>query len=73
MIFFGKPALPQKQGLEKRPYQRDIGRAGHQQRDGERQLDPLGEGMKGASHERKHPAILAEESQGFFFWGFTSR
>jgi hypothetical protein len=36
-------------------------------------LDPLGEGMKGASHERKHPAILAEESQGFFFWGFTSR
>jgi hypothetical protein len=36
-------------------------------------LDPLGEGMKGASHGRKHPAILAGESQGFFFRGFTSR
>jgi hypothetical protein len=36
-------------------------------------LDPLGEGMKGASHGREHPAILAGESQGFFFRGFTSR
>jgi hypothetical protein len=59
--------------LEKSPYQRDIGRAGHQERDGERQLNPLGEGMKGASHEREHPAILAGESQGFFFREFTSR
>ena len=59
--------------LEKCPYQRDIGRAGHQQRDGKGHLDPPGEGMKGASHGGKHPAILAKESQGFFFRGFTSR
>jgi hypothetical protein len=59
--------------LEKSPDQRDIGRAGHQQPDGERQLDAPGEGMEGGSHGRKHPAILAEESQGFFFRGFTSR
>jgi hypothetical protein len=36
-------------------------------------LDPLGEGMKGASHGREHPAILAGESPGFFFPEFTSR
>jgi hypothetical protein len=36
-------------------------------------LDPFTEGMKGGSHGREHPAILAEESQGFFFRGFTSR
>src|SRR5438034_10224745 len=58
--------------LEKSPDQRDIGRTGHQQPNGERQQDTLGKGMEGGSHGRKHPAILAGESRGFFFPQFTS-
>ena len=66
------PTFPDH-ALEKSPDQRHIGRAGDQEPDGERQLDALAEGMKGASHGRKHPAILGDESLGFFFSGFTSR
>jgi hypothetical protein len=54
-------------------YQRHVGRAGDQQCDGERQLDTLAGGLEDRSHGRKHPAILAGESRGFFFAGFTPR
>jgi hypothetical protein len=54
-------------------YQRHVGRAGNQQYDGERQLDTLAGGLEDRSHGRKHPAILAGESRGFFFAGFTPR
>ena len=54
-------------------YQRHVGRAGHQQRHGERELDSLAGDLEDRSHGREHPAILAEESRGFFFAGFTSR
>jgi hypothetical protein len=36
-------------------------------------LDTLAGGLEDRSHGRKHPAILPEESRGFFFAGFTSR
>ena len=59
--------------LEPSAYQRHVGRAGGQQGDGQRELDTLAGGLEDRSHGRKHPAILAGESRGFFFAGFTSR
>jgi len=62
-----------KKALEPGAYQRDVGRAGRQQRDGERELDTLAGGLEDRSHGREHPAILGRESRGFFFPGFMSR
>ena len=59
--------------LEPGAYQRHVGRAGDEQRHGERELDSLAGDLEDRSHGREHPAILAEESRGFFFAGFTSR
>src|SRR5882724_2814864 len=59
--------------LQPGAYQRHVGRAGGQQRDSERELDTLAGGLEDRSHGRKHPAILAGESRGFFFVGFTCR
>jgi hypothetical protein len=59
--------------LQPGAYQRHVGRAGNQQYDGERQLDTLAGALEDRSHGRKHPAILAGESRGFFFAGFTPR
>jgi hypothetical protein len=59
--------------LKERPYQRDIGRAGHQEPDGQVELHALAEGMKRRFHGGKHPAILDSESRGFFLWGFMCR
>ena len=53
--------------------QRHVGRASDQQADGQRELDTLAGGLEARSHGRKHPAILAVESRGFFFPGFTTR
>ena len=53
--------------------QRHVGRAGDQQADGQRELDTLAGGLEARSHGRKHPAILAVESRGFFFRAFTAR
>jgi hypothetical protein len=36
-------------------------------------LDTLAGGLEARSHDRKHPAILAVESRGFFFPAFTTR
>jgi hypothetical protein len=36
-------------------------------------LDTLAGGLEARSHGRKHPAILAVESRGFFFREFTAR
>jgi hypothetical protein len=36
-------------------------------------LDTLTGGLEARSHGRKHPAILAVESRGLFFPGFTTR
>ena len=59
--------------LEPRIDQRKIGRAGQQQCDRKGQLRAFAEGMEARFHGGKHPAILAEESRGFFFAPFTSR
>src|SRR5258705_10899894 len=53
--------------------QRHVGRAGDQQADAQRELDTLAGGLEARSHGRKHPAILAVESRGFFFRAFTAR
>jgi hypothetical protein len=53
--------------------QRDIGRAGDEKPDGERQLGAFREGLKAGSHGENHPAILAVKSRDFFFPGFTAR
>ena len=60
-------------GLQPGAYQRHVGRAGGQQGYSERELDTLAGGLEDRSHGRKHPAILAWESRGFFFAGFTYR
>ena len=65
----GRMAGRQYAGLEPGAYQRDVGRAGDQQRDGERQMDTLAGGLEDRSHGRKHPAILAEEVSGILFCG----
>src|SRR4051812_50153844 len=59
--------------LEPSVDQRHVGRASGQQADGQRELDTLAGGLEARSHGRKHPAILAVESRGFFFPGFTAR
>ena len=53
--------------------ERHVGRAGDQQADGQRELNTLTGGLEARSHGRKHPAILAVESRGLFFPGFTTR
>jgi hypothetical protein len=60
-------------GLEPGAYQRDVRHAGSQQTDGHLEVNILAEGMKARSHGREHPAILANESRGFFFREFTAR
>jgi hypothetical protein len=58
---------------EKCQDERDIGRAGDEKPDGERQLGALREGLRSGSHGADHPAILAGESRGFFVAKFTAR
>ena len=60
--------------LQKGAYQRDIGRAGEQQRHGQRELQPGAGagGIQGGSHGSQLPAILHVESRGFFFGRFTT-
>src|SRR6185369_14801786 len=60
-------------GLKPGAYQCHVGRAGDQEADGQRELDTLAGGLEARSHGRKHPAILAVESRGFFFRAFTAR
>jgi hypothetical protein len=60
-------------GLEPDIHQREIGRTGQQQRDRKGHLRALAEGMEVRFHGGKHPAILGEESRGFFFSPLTSR
>src|SRR3984893_12532116 len=71
---FGKPVptLPDH-ALQPGAYQHDVGRAGDQERNGERQSYPLAKGMQRRSHACDFPAILPAESRGVVFSGFRTR
>jgi hypothetical protein len=56
-----------------RIHQRQIRRARRHQGDGEHDMRAFAGSSKGRSHGRKHRAILARESRGFFFGRFRTR
>ncbi|BBB99115.1 hypothetical protein BE61_45560 [Bradyrhizobium elkanii USDA 61] len=71
--FWREPGDLEPGYLEPGPDQRHVGGAGREQRNRKRELHAFVGGLVDRSHGPKHPAILAGESRGFFFPGFTTR